>query len=161
MIRALGSDDLEIFMALWLIALAECPGAFGDDELSAKANAQARWSAGLRDNPRYGFFDEGLLVGVVGIGSNALPKKKHISGIGPLYVASDYRGRGIAQQLMQHAIACLPPHVELVRLGVNARSANVLRLYERLGFTSWGTEPKALKLEDGSYADIIWMSRQK
>jgi ribosomal protein S18 acetylase RimI-like enzyme len=69
--------------------------------------------------------------------------KVHIWG---MYVAPTHRRQGIGLQLLEAAIehARSLSNVEIVRLSVSSTAPGAERLYERLGFRIWGTEPDSL-----------------
>ena len=70
-----------------------------------------------------------------------------------MYVAPSHRRRGIGAELVRAAIrqARALPGVEWVHLAVSSAAPEAQRLYERLGFEVWGTEPDALR-HDGRIA---------
>jgi hypothetical protein len=47
--------------------------------------------------------------------------------------------------------------VEQVLLTVKAANERAWRVYERLGFTRWGVEPRALRSPGGEYFDDVHM----
>jgi RimJ/RimL family protein N-acetyltransferase len=72
-----------------------------------------------------------------------------------MYVAPSHRGKGIAAELMQGVIqhARSLPGVSWVLLSVSSAAPGARRLYERLGFQLWGTEPDALRYEGQSVVE--------
>jgi GNAT superfamily N-acetyltransferase len=157
-IRLLTAEDKDAYHDLWLQALAEYPGAFGDDEQEAQLRFEKPWHIYVPP-PVYGAYVGAALAGIIGSSPNNRIKKRHIAGIGPLYVAPQYRRQGIAHALLAYAIAKLPPYVEQIRLGAHTANQPAMRFYESEGFTGWGTEVQALRLRDGTYADIVWMTK--
>jgi len=57
--------------------------------------------------------------------------------IAELGVASTLRRRGIAQYLLQEAVAVVPPEVKHVLLRVTCHNESANSLYEKIGFTSF------------------------
>jgi len=49
--------------------------------------------------------------------------------------------------------------VEQVILTVAAENSRARRLYERWGFTVYGTEPRAIKLSDGYMDEVLMVCR--
>ncbi len=71
-----------------------------------------------------------------------------------------YRGQGAAERLLSGLIDAAKGRVETLHLNVSDGNGPALRLYTRLGFCQWAAEPRALRLEDGSWVDEIAMVRR-
>lgn len=73
-------------------------------------------------------------------------------------VLSDFRGQGIGQGLIAHALnAARAGGLERVELEVFASNMPAIQLYEKVGFIVEGIKRKARKL-DGLYDDIVEMA---
>lgn len=69
-----------------------------------------------------------------------------------------YWGQGCGTALMEALLAAAKAAgYEQVHLDVVADNTAAVGLYIKLGFTSCGTKPRAMKYKDGSYADEISM----
>jgi phosphinothricin acetyltransferase len=72
-----------------------------------------------------------------------------------VYVDENFRGRGVGQRLLQHAIARAPSLGITALIGLifghNGRS---LKLFERLGFERWAFLPGVAQL-DGVHRDLV------
>jgi ribosomal protein S18 acetylase RimI-like enzyme len=74
-----------------------------------------------------------------------------------MYLRQRGRGHGLADELMRILLdQARSLGVEQVILTVAAENARARRLYERWGFSVYGIEPRAIKLEDG-YLDEALM----
>lgn len=64
-----------------------------------------------------------------------------------MYVIPNYRGQGVATELLDAALrhANLLAGVSWVHLSVTSAAPAARRIYERVGFHVWGTEPEALR----------------
>ena len=67
-------------------------------------------------------------------------------------------GFGLGQRLMEAVVAHATGRVEQLQLGVGSDNKAARRLYEKMGFSEYGREMKALK-QDGRYFDEILMVR--
>ena len=77
-----------------------------------------------------------------------------------LYVASDYRRRGIGQALLQEAIAQSPTFGIKTLLGfIFAHNEPSLRLFEQFGFQRWGYLPGVAEFERQP-RDLVLMGLQ-
>jgi RimJ/RimL family protein N-acetyltransferase len=148
-IRALGDADADAYVAIRQDALLDAPFAFtaspGDDVASSPAAVREQ----LRRAPEamiLGAFDP-QLVGIIGLYRDRHQKAFHKVHLWGMYVAPSHRRRGIAAALVQAAIdhARTLPGASWVHLAVSDAAPEARRLYERAGFTVWGTEPEALR----------------
>lgn len=162
MIRVITETDVEAFRALRLRALMEEPEAFGAS--AEEFAATSLLDVAKRLQPTDDAFVLGAflpdLVGMVGLVREHGQKRAHKAFIWGMYVAPEARGQGIGRSLMTAALtrAARLPGLEQVHLGVVATNAAAVALYHSLGFTSYGTESRALKLGD-HYVDEELMAR--
>lgn len=159
--RMIEADDAEAFIALRRQGLAEVPLAFGsspeDDRFQRAEDLHEVLKIGP-DNVMFGAFDDGELVGVIGIYRDHHVKARHKMHIWGMYVAPKARRRGIARRLIEMALehARSQSQVDWVNLGVSSTEPGARALYEGAGFEPWGVEPDALRDGDRS-GDEIWM----
>ena len=107
-----------------------------------------------------GLVDGETLVGTGVLSFGARAKLAHLCEIRGVYVRAAYRGVGAAERLLMALVAEAQGKVDAVHLTVSDGNGPALRLYTRLGFTPWAFQPRALKLEDGSFVDEIAMVRR-
>jgi ribosomal protein S18 acetylase RimI-like enzyme len=71
-----------------------------------------------------------------------------------VYVSPAHRGRGFGRSVVAACVdhARTWPNIEWVALGVSAEGEAARSLYESLGFTTWGTEPDALRIDGAAIA---------
>ncbi len=159
MIRPLTSEDAEAYAALRRRMLETDPHAFlgtpEDDFAIDPANVRVRLAEGERsgDAVLLGAFDPEL-VGALGLVRERGPKQRHKGHAWGFWVAPERRGRGMGGALLEAILerARAMPDIEQLTLGVSVRSPEARRLYERVGFRVYGTEPRALRIGD-AYLD--------
>lgn len=163
LVRAIGPDDFAAFWPVRLQGLQECPAAFGASYEESVALPREQAIARLSP-PDGGFvlaaFDAtGALSGIVGFARSVGLKSRHKGLIWGVYVVPEARGAGVARQMLEAAIArCRETAgVEEVLLTVGADNSSARALYDSLGFTAYGVEPRALKI-DSVYHDEVMMS---
>jgi ribosomal protein S18 acetylase RimI-like enzyme len=162
-IRKLTASDVDAFRRLRLLGLEESPPAFAESPNEFARRTPSAVQA-MYDDPEgrrhaFGAFtDAGELVGVVGVTRDGLEKMRHKGYIWGVFVAPAYQGQGIAKRLMDAAIAHARtmPGLEQLRLIVGEANPGARRLYESLGFTQFGLEPRELKT-DGTYYNSLHM----
>jgi RimJ/RimL family protein N-acetyltransferase len=74
-----------------------------------------------------------------------------------MFVAPEARRAGLATTLMGQLIEHAAAVVEEIRLSVVTANPEAVRLYEKAGFSAYGLERRALKV-DGRYYDELLMS---
>lgn len=156
MIRALTPADTDAMIALRRRGLADEPFAFAaslDDDFTNDVEAVQRALARWPDAVTFGAFHGAELVGLVGIGRETKRKMHHKASIYGMYVAPEARRHGLARALLQAAIDhARAEGVHVIQLTVAEPAAEARRVYERVGFVRWGTEPDALFI-DGRFVD--------
>ena len=107
-----------------------------------------------QDRTVLGAFDK-TLVGMIGVERLQGEQTMHKARLWGLYVLRSHRNAGIASRLLAQSLTFLNAidGVEKVVLEVTSGATDALRLYERLGFETTGTELQALKLNDGYIAE--------
>jgi len=150
-------DDAVAYRTLRLRGLQEHPDAFTsshaeDSELPLATTARRLAPDGL--DWVFGAFVASKLAGVVGLAREPRAKNRHKGAIFGMYVAPERGRRGVGAELMHHAIeaARSQPGLEQLVLTVTETNVAARSLYEKLGFRSFGIEPRAIRVGD-SYCD--------
>jgi len=155
-LRRLEPDDAAIYRDLRLEGLKAHPDSFGaswEDEIE---KPDSWWTERLASNTVFGGWTErSPLLGVAGFHVPDTAKQRHKGILWGMYVRPDARGTGLAAALLQHVIAHARPLVEEIRLTVMASNAAAHRLYSAAGFEAYGLEPRALKVGDVYYDDML------
>jgi ribosomal protein S18 acetylase RimI-like enzyme len=106
----------------------------------------------VKDSFTLGAFIDGVLAGVVSFArdGNDREKLRHKGILFRMYVSKDFRGRGIAKDLIKNVIerAKLLDFIEQINLTVITTNINAKNLYEKLGFKTFGSEKNAIKWKD-------------
>lgn len=152
-VRLLRDDEGPIFRALRLEALTVDAATFASDA-GVEAAKAASWFDERVAEGVIGAFVGGELVGMAGYSRHPNPKQAHKATLFGMYLRASHRGSGLAARL----VAAVVDHArvegcERLLLACNADNRGAVRLYESSGFRQYATEPRALKLPDGAYAD--------
>ena len=167
-LRELSAEDAEAFFELRLKGLKEEPDAFTssyEESLSEEiASVRSKITAGPNSFV-VGAFDGTRLIGVTGLYRyKESTKVAHKAVLWGVYLLPEYRGKGIAKKVLRTVLekARTLVGIELVHLGVNPANKPVVKLYESVGFTKWGEEKHALKI-NGRYVDedqmVLWLDQ--
>ena len=156
-VRRLSATDAATYHALRLEGFARHPLQFRvapDDESGLSLEA-----VGTRLQGTFvaGGFDSDGLVGVGGLTRFEGTKLRHRALLWGMYVHERARGSGLADELMRVLLAeARSQGIEQVILTVAADNGRARRLYERWGFSIYGIEPRAIKVDHG-YLDEALM----
>lgn len=158
-IRQLGSGDVAAYRAIRHEALLNHPEAFlatadnfaqrSDAELRQMLETMAVFGAELPD---------GSLGGLNAFFRNDGHKERHRGWMVQVYVRPEHRGSGMSKALCEHLIEHAREKVIQIHLGVWAENEPAIRLYKKLGFETYGTEPRYLYV-NGRYLDEHLMVR--
>ena len=107
----------------------------------------------------FGYFEKDKLVGYIQLTRPALPKQYHTTQIFNLSVSPEYRGKGIARQLMTTALDhAKQAGIEQAYLSCLSSNIPAQKLYESMGFNLSGSRPKAI-LWNGKYQDKLFYTK--
>jgi len=159
-VRQLTADDAPAYHALRLFALEESPEAFSAsyaDEAKRSPEEIAPRVTPAPDGSRcvFGALVADRLVGFLAFIRPERPKLRHWADLAGMYVAPEFRRRGLGGALVDAALAHARalPGLRQVRLSVNACNVPARSLYQSRGFKRVGVEPEALCVE-GRYYDL-------
>jgi ribosomal protein S18 acetylase RimI-like enzyme len=155
-IRRLSPASRDDYRKIRLEALRASPEAFGSTyELEAQRPIEA-FAERLAGSIVFGAYLGDEIVGMVGIAGGQGPKERHKAFLWGMYVRADMTGKGVGRALVEAILEAAPAGIEQITLAVVKENAAAQALYQRLGFTVYGAEPRALKIGD-HYADEILM----
>lgn len=161
-IRKANPTDVEQFRELRLFALRESPIAFSADYQTSLNRPLEYWQNRLKEDEDSVTFlaeHEHDLIGMTGIMRGHSPKRKHSAEIYGVFVHPEWRGLHIAEALIEAGVEWAKSKaVVIVKLGVNSANSSAVRLYQRCGFTIYGTDPSGI-LFNGKYYDGYLMYR--
>jgi ribosomal protein S18 acetylase RimI-like enzyme len=160
-IRLLTAADAESFWHLRLEALRNDPASFADSaEEHLKTTVEMVKELLGKNDPTSNFvvgvFEEGKLTATAGFYRYSQIKERHKGHIWGVYVRPESRGKGVASALMKEIVRRAREIDGLEQITLVA-SANLpaQRLYESLGFQSYGVEPHSLRMGDQYIDDVL------
>ena len=161
-IRLLKPDDAAAYWHIRQEALEREPEAFSSAAGEHRDTTIADAAANLASDPAtrfmIGAFLNGELIGIAGFYREQKLKTRHRGNVVGVYVREQARGRGTGRGMMQALLerAAGIEGVEHVVLAVTTTMTAAVRLYQSLGFRSFGCERRALKVDD-RYLDTEYM----
>jgi ribosomal protein S18 acetylase RimI-like enzyme len=157
-IRRLGPADAGDYRAIRLAALQGDAAAFGSTYAAEVGRSLSEFARRLETPTVYGAYADGRIIGMAGFKPYEGARDRHKAFVWGTYVRPEERRRGAARALMEVVLETASGAVEQLTLAVVRDNTAAVALYRGLGFQVYGTEPRALKSDDG-YADEILMVR--
>src|SRR5262249_46283888 len=155
------ADDAEAWWHLRLEMLRNDPASFADSteehQSTTVETARQRFGAGDPESSFVvGSFENGRLTGTAGFFRRRYKKERHKGHVWGVYVTPDQRGRGVGKALMQEIIrrAREIEGIEQITLVASAKLP-AQKLYESVGFESYGIEPHSLKIGNEYVNDVL------
>lgn len=143
---------LEKDWAAWkeirLEALRVQPDSFGSSYEEEALYQEHDWQKFINENVILGAFLNGELVGCGGFFVFKFLKMKHKGVMFGLYVKPKARNKGVASKIIRMIINHAKNSVTLLYCSVVTTNQAALKLYQKYGFKIYGTELKALKIEN-------------
>jgi ribosomal protein S18 acetylase RimI-like enzyme len=153
-IRKLTESDAEALWNLRMQALETEPASFAEspEELRKTSVEEYAKRLGFGDEENFvvGAFDGNNLVGMTGFYMEKQMKLRHKGHIWGVFVARSARGSGVGRGMMMAVIqsARKLAGVRCILLTVVSTNTAAREFYEKLGFRSFGTEPRSLWVAD-------------
>ena len=156
-ISKLSRPDAGDYRDLRLECLAAHPEAFGSSFEEECLLSVEDFAQRLEKHDFFGArrSDTNAMVGSVGIHFSAAAKLMHKGVIVGMYVRPEMRGSGVGASLVQHVLDYARPIVEQVNLVVEASNVGACGLYMKLGFEQYGYEPRARRVGQTYYDDVL------
>lgn len=151
-IRRLVAADAQNYRQIRLEALLAHPAAFGGNYATESTRDVSDFAAAIARSAIFGAFNGQSLVGVVGWFQSTSEKQAHRANLFGMYVKPECRGTGCADQLVNAVVKDAKPTSLQMHLTVAADNPAAKKLYTRLGFEIYGTDPRGLYV-DGRYID--------
>jgi ribosomal protein S18 acetylase RimI-like enzyme len=159
MIERVLEADWQAWRDARLEAVRLHPEAFGGSFEEERERSEEHWRLGLRRVTSLAYREGGAISGIAVYVQNTAAKMRHRANMYSMYVRAHARGKGVGAALVRAVLEeargkALQVHCTVVTSNDRAR-----RLYERHGFTIYGTEPRALKVGDRFYDEHLMVRR--
>ncbi len=109
------------------------------------------------DSFTLGAYAKNVLAGVASFARDGEDREKlrHKGILFTMYVSKEFRGHGIARQLLEEIIkrAKTIPGIEQINLIVLTGNLRAKQLYEKFGFEKYGTEQNSIKWKGKYFAE--------
>lgn len=155
-LRLLTTGDLAQFRELHRLGLAESADAFVESESEDAERPDAEVAAILARGETWGAFDGERLQAKVGIEKSPGRMVAHTCWLRGLYLHPSARGSGLAQTLVQRALAhARASRTRLFLLWVTDENQRAKSFYKSLGFMEIGRVPGGLNIAGRDIDDVL------
>lgn len=156
-IRLLTEKDWQIWRSLRLEALQNSPETLASSYEEAENFSQEEWEDKLTKSDIFGAFIDNKLIAAVGFRRLNRLKTMHRGDLFAMYVTPEYRGQGIASQLIDVIINHAKSRVIQLHLSCVTNNESAVKLYQKHGFKIYGTEPRSLKIDDDFFDEYLML----
>ena len=157
-IRTLTATDAPAYRALRLEMLTHDPSAFGSSAEEFRERSPESVAAQLTPtDTRFtlGAWEGSNLLGTATLAREDGLKTRHKAFVYGVYVTPAARGQGLAHALMTGLMErAREQNISTLMLAVAEPQTAARTLYTRLGFTPYGTEPDALRVNGQSITEF-------
>jgi ribosomal protein S18 acetylase RimI-like enzyme len=153
MIRPLGPEDLDTFIQIRRDSLELFPYAFGGAPGIEIDRDKTLFDLKQKNAENFilGYFDQQKgLIGIVGCFREKGIKYRHKANIWGMFVYPDYQGKKIGEQLLKECIHRISfiHDIHKIRVCATHLSIAAIKLYQKLGFITYGKEQNAMRWND-------------
>lgn len=162
-VRRTRADDAAAYRAMRLEALRAHPIAFGGDPAEEEARPLSFWQDRLSSESNLSsanFVAEasGELIGMMVVVRASGAKLRHAANIYSVYVRPAWRGRGVADRLLEACVGWAQAEgAQLLKLAVAAQNLAALGFYQRNRFRVYGVEPQAILFAGQLHDELLLM----
>ena len=162
-IKEISSQQIEQYKMFLAMALQNDGDAL---LITPKDNLNAPFPTKDRaDSFTLGAYVEKVLAGVVSFARDGEEREKlrHKGMVSTMYVSKEFRGHGIARELLEELIKRVKAisDIEQINLIVVASNSKAKQLYEKFGFERFGTEQNSIKWQNEYLAEDQMVLRLK
>ncbi|WP_085906178.1 GNAT family N-acetyltransferase [Kiloniella majae] len=155
-VKRIPPGDADLYKELRLEGLKDTPEAFGASYRDESTNPRSYYYTLLENHDVFGAYrNTDTLVGIAALALSPKEKLKHKGTLWGMYIKPEARGNGLAKQLVLQIIKIAKETTEEILLTVVASNVSAITLYKKLGFIEYGTEPRALKIKDRYYDEVL------
>jgi ribosomal protein S18 acetylase RimI-like enzyme len=151
-VRKLHPDESALYRAIRLQCLKTEPDHFGSTFEEESSTPRLKFESWIEqedpDHIMFGALDDRKLVGIVGFMRQERQRARHRGEVVQMYVDASHRGQRVGEGLLRGLLdqAFTLEGVEQVQLSVVSHNRAAIRLYERIGFRTFGVQPNYFKV---------------
>jgi len=162
----IGAAEVSVFRDLRLRGLREHPEAFGEAAETFERRTLRELIDRIESQTALGgfilgaFSATGEMVGTIGLAVNENPKFRHRGTLWGMYIAPEAREKGLGVTLVRGLLdrAQSLGFLTQIHLAVVTSNTPAIRLYTKVGFTTYGVDPKAICVGGEFFDEYLMVS---
>lgn len=154
-IKLLTKNEWLSWKNIRLEALKNTPEAFGSSFEEESNLLDKDFQQTFIKNNVFGAFKNDELIGCAAFSCLHTLKTKHRGILWGMYIKPEYRGEGVADNLLNTVILFAKSKVIQLHLTCVANNNHAVKFYQRNGFEICGTVPRALKIDTQYYDELL------
>lgn len=158
-LRRLRKEDASCLCQFRLFALQESPHCFGITFAEEKQKSVTELQNEIQSHFLYGAWQADTLIGLIGGYVNPLLQLRHKVNIYGAYVLPAYRRQGAMSLLLELFLKDMAASYEIALASVVSTNKPAIDCFNRHRFSTFGTEPNAMKTI-GGYVNLLLLCRE-
>jgi RimJ/RimL family protein N-acetyltransferase len=161
-IRKLQPHESKVYREIRLACLKNASAYFGSTYEEEILNPKLKFETFIEnDSPDhfiFGAFDVEKLIGITGFTRMNRKRDRHRGELVQVYLDANYRGQNIGEKLIRSVVkyAFTMDGLEQIQLSAIASNQSAIKLYEKVGFRTFGVQPRYFKVGN-EYVDQQFM----
>jgi len=161
-IRKLQPHESNIYREIRLACLKNASAYFGstyeEEILNPKLKFETFIENDSSDHFIFGAFDAEKLIGITGFTRMNRKRDQHRGELVQVYLDANYRGQNIGEKLIRSVVeyTFTMDGLEQIQLSAVASNQSAIKLYEKVGFRTFGVQPSYFKVGN-EYVDQQFM----
>lgn len=168
-VLSVGPASIGAYRALRLRGLREHPESFGETPQNFEVKSNEQILERIEAQLSLGGFIlaanscTGELIGTVGLAVNDAEKSRHRGMLWGMYVVPEARNQGVARALIDEFLARAEriSELEQIHLAVVTTNQGAYRLYQSMGFVTYGTDSKVLKIGCQTFDEYLMVKHMR
>lgn len=153
--RLLLKRDSLLWKSIRLEALLSYPENYLSSFEEERLRTDKQWEDVIEQNKIYGLFLDGQLVSTVSLSPKTAFKHRHKGEIWGVYTKPEFQGKGFAYQLLAYVLDQAQKYLELCYLTCTTTNQGAYRIYQKLGFETYGIELKSISVNKQYYDEYL------
>jgi len=154
-IKLLTQNEWQSWKNIRLEALKNMPEAFGSSFEEESNLLDNDFQETLNKNNVFGAFHNDELIGCAAFRCLNSVKTRHRGILWGMYIKPEYRGVGVADNLLKTIILFAKTKVVQLHLTCVANNNSAVKFYLRNGFEIYGTASRALQIDKQYYDELL------
>lgn len=154
-IRLLSQSDASLWKSIRLESLLNYPENYLSSFEEERLRSDKQWEEVIENNQIYGLFKDTQLASIVSLSPKTTYKHQHKGEIWGVYTRPQFQCKGLAYQLLAYVLEQAEKYLELCYLNCTTSNQGAYRIYQKLGFETYGIELKSIFVNQQYYDEYL------